>query len=79
MTEHRITHITDLLKLTEDEFGRFIPDLAAWFLAAKAFESAGAENTGFVWSDDGRPGVISRIDGVCADTGETFSIPLEAA
>jgi len=54
MSRHDIKHITDLLKLDEEEFFRMLPDLCIWWRAAKSLtDIEGAKNTGFVWIDDG--------------------------
>lgn len=62
MSRHDIKHITDLLKLDEDEFFRMLPDLCLWWKAAKSLaDIEGAKNTGFIWFDDGHVG-FDRIE-----------------
>jgi hypothetical protein len=77
MKQHDIKHITDLLALDEDEFVRLLPDLMVWWKAAKAIQDIdGAVNTGFVWIDDGKPG-IDHYDAVDPATGNTKRISLK--
>jgi hypothetical protein len=72
---HEIRSIVDLLKLSEEEFGRMLPDLAAWWgLCHQAIKSLGAEPTAFIWVDDGRAGEIHSLDLTVKGTGETTTI-----
>lgn len=67
---HDIRHITDLLKLDEAEFARMLPDLCVWWKTTKAIQGIeGAENTGFVWIDDGHVGV-DHYETTNPDTGQ---------
>ena len=70
MGRHSIEHITDLLKLDEDEFARMLPDLCLWWRAAKSIEGIeGTKNTGFIWIDDGKAG-IDHYEATDPETGE---------
>jgi hypothetical protein len=73
--EHSIGHITDLMKFSEEEFHRFIPDLIAWWSISKIAQDAGAEITGMRWIDDRLYGRVDHIDVTIKETGkkETWS------
>lgn len=75
--EFRLNHVTDMLKLTEDQFARMLPDLCTWYAYSKLIEAAGGEVTGLVWRDDNRPGIIARVDCTDPNTGERFTIDLD--
>lgn len=75
--KHEIHHITDMLKLSEDEFHRVLPDLAVWWSMAKALSDIeGVTNTGFVWVDDGVVGV-DHCKITDPDTGEVTIHPVK--
>lgn len=67
---HSIEHITDLMKFSEEEFHRFIPDLIAWWSISKIAQDVGAEITGMTWVDDRLYGQVSHIDVTIKETGE---------
>lgn len=73
--EHRLTAMTDILKLDAEQFGRFLPDLAAWWHVCRDLNDMGAEPTAMVWVDDGRPGEIHRLDVTIKETGAQYTIP----
>ena len=75
--EFQLRHVTDMLKLTEDQFERMLPDLCTWYAYSKLIKAAGGEVTGLVWCDDNRPGVITRVDCTDPNTGEKFTIDLD--
>ncbi|RKR26835.1 hypothetical protein C8C93_2085 [Acidovorax sp. 93] len=75
--EFTLNHVTDMLKLTEDQFARMLPDLYTWYVYSKLLEAAGGESTGLVWRDDNRPGVITGVDCTDPKTGEQFTIDLD--
>jgi nitroreductase len=60
-TEHKIETILDVLKLSPEEFARFLPDLVAWHEIGREMQAIGAEMTGMVWRDDGKPGEIHSV------------------
>lgn len=71
--QHRIDKVTDTLKFSEDQFGRFLVDFAAWWAMCKAAEEAGAKVEGFIWVDDDMQGEIHSV--ACRDpkTGEKWT------
>lgn len=73
--EHRLTAMTDILKLDAEQFQRFLPDLAAWWELCRDLEGLGAEPTAMVWVDDGRPGEIHGVELTIRETGEQYMVP----
>jgi hypothetical protein len=67
--EHEIATVLDMLKLTEDEFLRMLPDLITWYGWCKTLPE-GATPTGFAWVDDGRPGEVHSAKVTIVETGE---------
>lgn len=67
MTARTIKTMYDISKLTADEFVRFIPDLIAWHSVAHSiaeFADCPVDDlnvNALVWTDDGRPGVVTSI------------------
>lgn len=70
--EHAIHTVIDMLALTEEEFGRMLPDLTEWYFFGKFAEASGGEVTGFTWVDDGRPGEVFSIEGTDPETGKRY-------
>lgn len=68
--QHRIDKVTDTLKFSEDQFGRFLVDFAAWWAMCKMAQGLGAEVTGFVWIDDDIQGEIHSVECTDPKTGE---------
>lgn len=77
MTELDLSHVSDMAKLTPDQFNRMLPDLVAWFELAKFCQEIGGESTGFIWRDDGRPGEINGITVTDPKTGEEQTLVLK--
>ena len=73
--EHRLSAMTDILKLDAEQFGRFLPDLAAWWYLCRDLKDLGAEPTAMVWVDDGKPGEIHSVDLTVKGTGELITFP----
>jgi hypothetical protein len=73
--QHKISTVFDILKLTEDEFRRFLPDLAAWYVYCNEAAGLGAEVKGFTWVDDGRPAEIHSVSVTIKETGEKQTWP----
>jgi hypothetical protein len=59
--EHKIETILDMLKLSPEEFARFLPDLVTWYAYGQEIKALGGELTGMVWRDDGREGEIHSV------------------
>lgn len=74
MRQIRITTVADMLDLSPEEFHRMLPDLALWYSFAKQVHGMrGVQNTGFVWADDGQPGItVARVTN--AATGEVTEV-----
>ena len=60
--EHKLDTLVDLLKLTPEEFARFLPDLIVWYQSGRELQALGGEMTGLIWRDDGRPGEIHSTE-----------------
>lgn len=62
--EQRIEHICDLLKFSDEEVERLIPDLIVWIYTSKKLLEAlpGSEMKAMIWVDDGKPGQVHHID-----------------
>jgi hypothetical protein len=60
--EHKIETVTDMLKLTPEEFTRFLPDLVTWYFFAQEMKGAGAKVASLTWRDDGKPGEIHSVE-----------------
>jgi hypothetical protein len=60
--ERRLETLVDLVKLTPDEFARFLPDLIVWYQFGREMQTLGAEVTGMRWRDDGKPGEIHSVE-----------------
>jgi hypothetical protein len=60
--EHKLDTLVDLLKLTPDEFARFLPDLMVWHRFGRDAQVLGMEVIGLKWRDDGRPGEIHSTE-----------------
>lgn len=67
---YKIDSVNDTLKLTEDQFGRFLVDFAAWWALCKVAGAAGAEVVGLTWIDDDKPGQIHHVAVTDPKTGE---------
>jgi hypothetical protein len=59
--EHKIETILDMLKLSPEEFARFLPDLVAWYGLGRATQELGGKMLGMTWRDDGRPGEVHSV------------------
>lgn len=59
--EHDLSRVEDMANLTPEEFLRMLPDLKAWYAFARFVKEGepSAVVDGFLWRDDGRPGVSS--------------------
>ena len=70
--EHRLTAMTDILKLSDEEFERFMPDLAAWHALGRELQAATPTMPmrSMVWFDDGKPGELHSIVGYISGTDE---------
>lgn len=75
--EFKLTTLAEIAVLSEDQFGRMLPDFAAWFLFGKEAQKVGATVTGFTWIDDGEPGVIREVGVTDPVTGERLVIAME--
>lgn len=75
-TEHRLDTLAEIALLSEEEFERMLPDLAAWFFYAKEAQKSGATVEGFIWRDDGQPGALFAVDLRDASTGEVARVSL---
>jgi hypothetical protein len=60
--EHKIETVLDVLKLTPEEFARFLPDFVAWHELGREMQEMGAEMVAMTWRDDGRPGEIHSVE-----------------
>lgn len=67
MNEMKIDTIADILALSPEQFGRFVPDLAAYFVFAKEAEKIGGTVSGMIWVDDNKPGQIHSVRVVDTD------------
>jgi len=77
--QHKISHITDTLKFTEEQFGRFLVDFAGWWAFCKMARASGAEAVGFTWVDDDQQGQIHHVEITDPATGEQSTWPGPAA
>jgi hypothetical protein len=79
--QHKISHVTDTLKFTEEQFGRFLVDFAGWWAFCKVAGASGAEVMGFTWVDDDKQGQIHHVEVTDPTTGakSTFSGPAALA
>ena len=61
--QYRLSRMTDMLQLDDDQMQRLIPDLLAWHKASRALAALIPEvtNEAMIWCDDGKPGEISEI------------------
>lgn len=73
--EFKIERVADFMALSDEEFGRMLPDFLVWFKLCKEASAAGAEVRGFRWLDDGRPGELHSVEMTIKDTGEVQIIP----
>ena len=69
--KYQLDHITDVAKLSRDQFERMLPDFLAWFDYVKRIEDLGigANAVGFTWIDDNNPGNIQRV-AICLASGD---------
>lgn len=74
-TRHDIKTVTDMLKLSEEEFARMLPDLVAWYSLGVDLQALGAEVRTFIWVDDGKPGEIHHGEITIKETGEKYIVP----
>ena len=75
-TEFKFTTLAEISLLSEDQFGRMLPDFVAWHAFGKQAQKVGAKVTGFTWIDDGEPGVIREVGVTDPATGERMTIVL---
>ena len=68
--EHKLETLVDLLKLTPEEFARFLPDLIVWYQFGREMQAVGAEMLGFDWRDDGRTGEIHSVKAHITEDGK---------
>lgn len=78
-TEFKFTTLAEICLLSEDQFGRMLPDFVTWYAFGKQAQKVGAEITGFTWIDDGEPGVIREVGVTDPVTGERMTIVLSGA
>ncbi len=63
MIEFTIKTTDDILALSPEQFGRFLPDLVAWYeLSKSAMETGLITGSVLRWLDDGKPGEIHSVD-----------------
>ncbi len=74
-TSHAITAVTDMLKLSREEFARMLPDLMVWHSLCLDLQERGAEVQAFLWIDDGKSGEIYGGDITIKETGERYFVP----
>lgn len=73
--KHEFERLVDTLALTEEEFGRFMPDFAAWWVVCKSAKAIGADPVNMTWVDDGLPGQIHHVTLMVKETGQELVIP----
>lgn len=73
--EYEIAAISDIGKLDEQQFKRFLPDLIAWWRLCRDLAEVGATPTSMVWVDDGRPGEIHSVELTIKESGEKTTFP----
>lgn len=61
MNEIKIETMADILALSPEQFGRFLPDLAAWFVFSKQAKEIGAVVSEMTWVDDNKQGQIHHV------------------
>jgi hypothetical protein len=59
--EHKIETVLDMLKLSPEEFARFLPDLVTWYAFGQEMKAIGGQVTTLIWYDDGKPGEIHSV------------------
>lgn len=61
--EYDLSRVEQMAELTPEEFARMLPDLIAWFNFAKRVQriDPSAVSHGFLWRDDGNPGVVTSV------------------
>jgi len=74
MKEQRFEAVADLLKLSQDQFDRMIPDLRAWYAVCRFLEAPGVNVDAFIWVDDGKSGEIAKVDITVQETGDKRTI-----
>lgn len=61
--EFNLSRVQDMAELTPEQFKRMLPDLITWFAYAKLMKDGNpnAVMHGFIWVDDGKPGVLRSV------------------
>jgi hypothetical protein len=60
--EHRITSVTDFLKLDKSQFERMLPDFILWFNLCKKLDPQLVKVEAFIWRDDAAPGQLHSVE-----------------
>jgi hypothetical protein len=62
MKEHRINNITDLLKYSEEDFEKMLPDLILWHKQGRAIQAkCNVRVKSFIWVNDNKQGNLLGI------------------